>query len=330
MAAGDRAGVPAVGGPPLPATEPVRGAWVGLVPTTVTPLPITPPPFTTARLDALPLEPAYAEEMVDVLGPGAVVFIGGEPQAPAALRPVRASVRRFAGPGGAVVDLGAPGACGRGGGRGARRVCPGDRTGAARGDRLGRRNPVAGPGLRDRGREGPGGAPGLGRGRAGDRRPCPPRPRRVRRGGGGGGPRADRGVGGRRAAVGRERDSVAGAVEPELRQSGCFSRWARTRFEIRARVSSSSGVSAPPPPPPPRPPPPPPPPTPPPPHPPPPPPPPGPPPPRPPHPPPPPPPPAAAPRRAPPDAGTEGRRAPGGRPADRVLTPPRLMRHDHP
>ncbi|MGW3335663.1 GNAT family N-acetyltransferase [Streptomyces rubiginosohelvolus] len=57
------------------------------MPTTVPPLPSTPPPFTTARLDALPLEPSYAEEMAAVLAdPALYVFTGGEPPAPAALR----------------------------------------------------------------------------------------------------------------------------------------------------------------------------------------------------------------------------------------------------
>ncbi|MGW6465540.1 GNAT family N-acetyltransferase [Streptomyces rubiginosohelvolus] len=57
------------------------------MPTTVTPLPSTPPPFTTARLDALPLEPSYAEEMAAVLAdPALYAFTGGEPPAPAALR----------------------------------------------------------------------------------------------------------------------------------------------------------------------------------------------------------------------------------------------------
>ncbi|MFF8984243.1 GNAT family N-acetyltransferase [Streptomyces globisporus] len=57
------------------------------MPTTAAPLPITPPRFTTARLDALPLEPAYAEEMAAVLAdPALYVFTGGEPPAPAALR----------------------------------------------------------------------------------------------------------------------------------------------------------------------------------------------------------------------------------------------------
>ncbi|MFE8916471.1 GNAT family N-acetyltransferase [Streptomyces globisporus] len=57
------------------------------MPTTTAPLPTTPPPFTTARLDALPLEPAYAEEMAAVLAdPALYAFTGGEPPAPAALR----------------------------------------------------------------------------------------------------------------------------------------------------------------------------------------------------------------------------------------------------
>ncbi|OCC08556.1 GNAT family N-acetyltransferase [Streptomyces sp. PTY087I2] len=57
------------------------------MPTTATPLPLTPQPFATARLDALPLEPAYAEEMAAVLAdPALYVFTGGEPPAPAALR----------------------------------------------------------------------------------------------------------------------------------------------------------------------------------------------------------------------------------------------------
>ncbi|MCT6778246.1 GNAT family N-acetyltransferase [Streptomyces sp. CS7] len=57
------------------------------MPTTTAPLPSTPPPFTTARLDALPLEPAYAEEMAAVLAdPALYGFTGGEPPAPDALR----------------------------------------------------------------------------------------------------------------------------------------------------------------------------------------------------------------------------------------------------
>ncbi|MFI1783913.1 GNAT family N-acetyltransferase [Streptomyces rubiginosohelvolus] len=57
------------------------------MPTTTAPLPSTPPPFTTARLDALPLEPAYAEEMAVVLAdPALYGFTGGEPPAPDALR----------------------------------------------------------------------------------------------------------------------------------------------------------------------------------------------------------------------------------------------------
>ncbi|MYV60506.1 GNAT family N-acetyltransferase, partial [Streptomyces sp. SID4931] len=36
------------------------------MPTTAAPPPITPPRFATARLDALPLEPPYAEEMAAV------------------------------------------------------------------------------------------------------------------------------------------------------------------------------------------------------------------------------------------------------------------------
>ncbi|GGP81583.1 GNAT family N-acetyltransferase [Streptomyces sindenensis] len=57
------------------------------MPTTAAPLPITPPPFTTARLDALPLQPAYAEEMAAVLAdPALYGFTGGEPPAPAVLR----------------------------------------------------------------------------------------------------------------------------------------------------------------------------------------------------------------------------------------------------
>ncbi|EFE76631.1 GNAT family N-acetyltransferase [Streptomyces filamentosus] len=57
------------------------------MPTTAAPPPITPPRFATARLDALPLEPAYAEEMAAVLAdPALYAFTGGEPPAPAALR----------------------------------------------------------------------------------------------------------------------------------------------------------------------------------------------------------------------------------------------------
>ncbi|MGW6712707.1 GNAT family N-acetyltransferase [Streptomyces sp. MCL20-2] len=57
------------------------------MPSTTAPLPITPPPFTTARLDALPLEPAYAEEMAAVLAdPALYGFTRGEPPAPDALR----------------------------------------------------------------------------------------------------------------------------------------------------------------------------------------------------------------------------------------------------
>ncbi|ALU95425.1 MULTISPECIES: GNAT family N-acetyltransferase [Streptomyces] len=57
------------------------------MPTTTAPLPSTPPRFTTARLDALPLEPAYAEEMAVVLAdPALYGFTGGEPPAPDALR----------------------------------------------------------------------------------------------------------------------------------------------------------------------------------------------------------------------------------------------------
>ncbi|SCF68065.1 Protein N-acetyltransferase, RimJ/RimL family [Streptomyces sp. Cmuel-A718b] len=64
-----------------------RRVGSGSVPTTPAPPPITPPRFTTARLDALPLEPAYAEEMADVLAdPALYGFTGGEPPAPAALR----------------------------------------------------------------------------------------------------------------------------------------------------------------------------------------------------------------------------------------------------
>ncbi|WP_097866365.1 GNAT family N-acetyltransferase [Streptomyces sp. rh34] len=51
------------------------------------PTTITPPPFTTARLDALSLDPAYAEEMAAVLAdPALYVFTGGGPPDPAALR----------------------------------------------------------------------------------------------------------------------------------------------------------------------------------------------------------------------------------------------------
>ncbi|NEB41824.1 GNAT family N-acetyltransferase [Streptomyces sp. SID14515] len=46
-----------------------------------------PRPFTTPRLDALPLDPAYAEEMAAVLAdPALYVFTGGGPPEPAALR----------------------------------------------------------------------------------------------------------------------------------------------------------------------------------------------------------------------------------------------------
>lgn len=54
----------------------------GTVPTTPAPT-----PFTAARLDALPLDPAYAEEMAAVLAdPALYVFTGGEPPEPAVLR----------------------------------------------------------------------------------------------------------------------------------------------------------------------------------------------------------------------------------------------------
>lgn len=54
------------------------------MPTTPAP---PPPPFTTARLDALPLDPAYAGEMAGVLAdPALYRFTGGEPPAPDALR----------------------------------------------------------------------------------------------------------------------------------------------------------------------------------------------------------------------------------------------------
>ncbi|SCF85591.1 hypothetical protein GA0115255_108941, partial [Streptomyces sp. Ncost-T6T-2b] len=43
-----------------------RRVGSGSVPTTAAPPPITPPRFATARLDALPLEPPYAEEMAAV------------------------------------------------------------------------------------------------------------------------------------------------------------------------------------------------------------------------------------------------------------------------
>ncbi|QWQ41927.1 GNAT family N-acetyltransferase [Streptomyces sp. YPW6] len=57
------------------------------MPTTAAPLPVTPPPFATARLDALPLEPAYAEEMAAVLAdPVLYDFTGGEPPSRDALR----------------------------------------------------------------------------------------------------------------------------------------------------------------------------------------------------------------------------------------------------
>ncbi|MFE7142651.1 GNAT family N-acetyltransferase [Streptomyces sp. NPDC057644] len=58
------------------------------MPTTPAPTPASsPPPFATARLDALPLEPGYAEEMAAVLAdPALYVFTGGEPPDPAALR----------------------------------------------------------------------------------------------------------------------------------------------------------------------------------------------------------------------------------------------------
>ena len=59
-----------------------RRVGSGSVPTTA-----APPRFTTARLDALPLEPAYAEEMAAVLAdPALYGFTGGEPPVPAALR----------------------------------------------------------------------------------------------------------------------------------------------------------------------------------------------------------------------------------------------------
>lgn len=46
-----------------------------------------PQPFTTPRLDALSLDPAYAEEMAAVLAdPALYVFTGGAPPDPAALR----------------------------------------------------------------------------------------------------------------------------------------------------------------------------------------------------------------------------------------------------
>ncbi|MFE2291281.1 GNAT family N-acetyltransferase [Streptomyces sp. NPDC059452] len=46
-----------------------------------------PRPFTTARLDALPLDPAYADEMAAVLAdPALYVFTGGGPPDPDALR----------------------------------------------------------------------------------------------------------------------------------------------------------------------------------------------------------------------------------------------------
>ncbi|WP_103535049.1 GNAT family N-acetyltransferase [Streptomyces sp. SM11] len=48
---------------------------------------VAPLPFATARLDALPLDPAYAEEMAVVLAdPALYVFTGGGPPDPAALR----------------------------------------------------------------------------------------------------------------------------------------------------------------------------------------------------------------------------------------------------
>ncbi|RPK93632.1 MULTISPECIES: GNAT family N-acetyltransferase [Streptomyces] len=48
---------------------------------------VAPLSFTTARLDALPLDPAYAEEMAAVLAdPALYVFTGGGPPDPAALR----------------------------------------------------------------------------------------------------------------------------------------------------------------------------------------------------------------------------------------------------
>ncbi|ARF74331.1 GNAT family N-acetyltransferase [Streptomyces sp. NPDC012600] len=46
-----------------------------------------PGPFTTERLDALPLDPAYADEMAAVLAdPALYVFTGGGPPDPVALR----------------------------------------------------------------------------------------------------------------------------------------------------------------------------------------------------------------------------------------------------
>ncbi|MEI7033522.1 GNAT family N-acetyltransferase [Streptomyces pratensis] len=46
-----------------------------------------PRPFTTERLDALPLDPAYAEEMAGVLAdPALYAFTGGGPPDPQALR----------------------------------------------------------------------------------------------------------------------------------------------------------------------------------------------------------------------------------------------------
>lgn len=52
------------------------------------PMPTTGPrPFATARLDVLPLDPAYAEEMAVVLAdPALYRFTGGGPPEPAALR----------------------------------------------------------------------------------------------------------------------------------------------------------------------------------------------------------------------------------------------------
>ncbi|MFJ6233031.1 GNAT family N-acetyltransferase [Streptomyces griseus] len=51
------------------------------------PTTIAPWPFTTARLDALPLDPAYADEMAAVLAdPALYVFTGGGPPDAAALR----------------------------------------------------------------------------------------------------------------------------------------------------------------------------------------------------------------------------------------------------
>ncbi|CAM5720078.1 hypothetical protein SMICM304S_01199 [Streptomyces microflavus] len=143
--------------------------------------------------------------------PALYVFTGAAPPDPAALR--SRYERQCAGspdPGELWSELGAPGPFG-----GApRRIRPGDRTGATGGDRLGGRAAVAGPGLCERGGEGPCGTPDFGRRRPDARRPCPPRPRRVGGGGVGGGARADGGVGGRRATVDGQPARAGGPLGP--------------------------------------------------------------------------------------------------------------------